>query len=190
MSDAPATAHPTERTPEQRAIDLRLMIFDVDGVLTDGRLHIGAQGAVLKIFHVRDGHGIKLLQAAGVRCAILSARKSEVVNVRARELGIEHVQQGAQDKAAGYAALRGSLGLADAQCGVMGDDWPDLPVLRRVGFAASVADATPEAREAAHWVSSRNGGHGAVRELAEFVLRAQGRFEALLAQETGEAAGA
>ena len=190
MSSAIATGAPPERTPEQRATELRLMFFDVDGVLTDGRLHIGAQGEMFKIFHVRDGHGIKLLQAGGVRCAILSARRSEVVNVRARELGIEHVQQGAQDKAAGYVALRDALGLADAQCGFMGDDWPDLPVLRRVGFAASVADGTPEAREAAHWVSSRNGGHGAVRELAEFVLRAQGRFAALLAQETGEAGGA
>ena len=177
-------------TPERRAADLRLMIFDVDGVLTDGRLHIGAQGEMFKIFHVRDGHGIKLLQAAGVRCAILSARRSDVVNVRARELGIEHVQQGSQDKAAGYTALRDGLGLADAQCGFIGDDWPDLPVLRRVGFAASVADATPEARHAAHWISSRNGGQGAVRELAEFVLRAQGRFDALLAQETGASSGA
>jgi 3-deoxy-D-manno-octulosonate 8-phosphate phosphatase (KDO 8-P phosphatase) len=177
-------------TPEQRAAGLRLMIFDVDGVLTDGRLNIGADGEVFKVFHVRDGHGIKLLQAGGVRCAILSARRSEIVNVRARELGIEHVQQGAHDKAAGYAALRDALGLADVQCGFIGDDWPDLVVLRQVGFAASVADATPEAREAAHWISSRNGGHGAVRELAEFVLRAQGRFAALLAREAGAPAGA
>ena len=185
-----ADAAPPGLTPERRAAGLRLMIFDVDGVLTDGRLHIGAQGEAFKVFHVRDGHGIKLLQAAGVRCAILSARRSEIVNVRARELGIEHVQQGAQDKAAGYVALRAALGLADAQCGFIGDDWPDLPVLRQVGFAASVADGTPEARAAAHWISSRNGGHGAVRELAEFVLRAQGRFEALLAQEAGAPAGA
>ena len=177
-------------TPQQRAAALRLMIFDVDGVLTDGRLNISAQGEAFKVFHVRDGHGIKLLQAAGVRCAILSARRSEIVNVRARELGIEHVQQGAQDKAVGYAALRDTLGLADAQCGFIGDDWPDLAVLRQVGFAASVADATPEARAAAHWISSRNGGQGAVRELAEFVLRAQDKFEALLERETGASAGA
>jgi 3-deoxy-D-manno-octulosonate 8-phosphate phosphatase (KDO 8-P phosphatase) len=166
------------------------MIFDVDGVLTDGLLHFGPQGEALKVFHVRDGHGIKLLQRAGVRCAILSARRSGIVEVRARELGIEHVGQGASDKRAGYEALRGTLGLAHEQCGFIGDDWPDLAVLHLVGFAASVADGTAEARAAAHWISSRNGGQGAVRELAEFVLRAQGRFETLLAEAIAGDAGA
>jgi 3-deoxy-D-manno-octulosonate 8-phosphate phosphatase (KDO 8-P phosphatase) len=180
----------TTPSPEQRAARLRLMIFDVDGVLTDGRLHFGPQGEALKVFHVRDGHGIKLLQRAGMCCAILSARRSGIVEVRARELGIEHVRQGAGDKRAGYEALRSTLGLTHEQCGFIGDDWPDLAVLQLVGFAASVADATAEARAAAHWISGRNGGQGAVRELAEFVLRAQGRFAPLLAEAVAGDAGA
>ena len=184
MSSAIATGAPPERTPEQRATELRLMFFDVDGVLTDGRLHIGAQGEMFKIFHVRDGHGIKLLQAGGVRCAILSARRSEVVNVRARELGIEHVQQGAQDKAAGYVALRDALGLADAQCGFMGDDWPDLPVMRRVAFSCAPANAHAEVRALATHVTQARGGDGAVREFCDLLMVASGRYADLLQEYT------
>lgn len=177
-------------TPEERAAKVRLMVLDVDGVLTDGRLYIGADGEALKVFDVRDGHGIKMLREGGVEVAILSARTSRIVENRARELGISHVVQGASDKARSFRALSQSAGIAPAQCGFAGDDWPDLAVLVQVGFAATVADAAPEVRRAAHWTTAAAGGRGAVRELAEFVLRAQGQFDRLLRHYRGEVAGA
>ncbi|MCS6945160.1 MAG: HAD hydrolase family protein [Sutterellaceae bacterium] len=169
-------------SPLARAARLRLMAFDVDGVLTDGRLYFGADGEAMKAFHVRDGQGIKLLQAAGIEVALLTARTSPIVARRAQELGIARVWQGQADKWSGLLALCAAVGCAAQDCGYMGDDWPDLPVLTRVGFAAAVADAVPEVKAVAHWVSSCAGGCGAARELAEFVLRAQGRFETLLSQ--------
>ena len=165
---------------QARAKRVRLMVMDVDGVLTDGRLYIGAQGEAMKAFDVRDGHGIKLLREAGIEVALLTARRSEIVTARARELGLTRVLQGQSDKLAGFLQLLADTGIEAGCCGYIGDDWPDLPVLARAGFAASVADACAEARGAAHWVSSAGGGRGAVRELAEFVLRAQDRFDDLL----------
>lgn len=167
-------------SPQQRAAAVRLMFLDVDGVLTDGRLYFGPDGEALKAFNVRDGHGIKLLLAAGVEVAILSARRSSIVEQRARELGIKHVIQGASNKAQSFVALTEALRVEPRQCGFMGDDWPDLAVLARVGFAATVVDAATEIRQRVHWIAAAAGGRGAVRELAEFVLRAQGKFEALL----------
>jgi 3-deoxy-D-manno-octulosonate 8-phosphate phosphatase (KDO 8-P phosphatase) len=119
--------------------------------------------------------------------AILSARRSPIVERRARELGIAHVVQGATDKGAGFAELVRALQLRPEQCGFVGDDWPDLAALAQAGFAATVADAAPEVRRAAHWISAAPGGRGAVRELAEFVLRAQGRFDELLRRHGGAA---
>jgi 3-deoxy-D-manno-octulosonate 8-phosphate phosphatase (KDO 8-P phosphatase) len=174
-------------TAAQRAAGLRLLVLDVDGVLTDGRLYFGAEGEALKVFDVRDGHGIKLLREAGIEVAILSARRSPIVERRARELGIAHVVQGAADKGAGFAELVRALQLCPEQCGFIGDDWPDLAALAQAGFAATVADAAPEVRRAAHWISTAPGGRGAVRELAEFVLRAQGRFDELLRRHGGAA---
>jgi len=174
-------------TAAQRAAGLRLLVLDVDGVLTDGRLYFGADGEALKVFDVRDGHGIKLLREAGIEVAILSARRSPIVERRARELGIAHVVQGATDKGAGFAELVRALQLRPEQCGFVGDDWPDLAALAQAGFAATVADAAPEVRRAAHWISAAPGGRGAVRELAEFVLRAQGRFDELLRRHGGAA---
>jgi len=171
-------------TAAERAAQVRLMILDVDGVLTDGRLYYGASGEALKAFDVRDGHGIRLLREGGVEVAILTARKSEIVAVRARELGVERVVQGATDKVTGFERLLSETGLNQEHCGYIGDDWPDLAVLARVGFAATVADAAPEVRAVAHWATTARGGRGAVRELAEFVLHAQGRFEALRARHT------
>ena len=171
---------------QARARRVRLMVMDVDGVLTDGRLYIGAQGEVMKAFDVRDGHGIKLLREAGIEVALLTARRSEIVLARARELGLTRVLQGQGDKLAGFMQLLADTGLDAADSGHIGDDWPDLPVLRRAGFAASVADACAEARAAAHWVSAAPGGRGAVRELAEFILRAQGRFDELLRAHTAQ----
>ncbi|HTT13779.1 MAG TPA: HAD-IIIA family hydrolase [Burkholderiaceae bacterium] len=172
-------------TALERAALVRLMILDVDGVLTDGRLYYGAGGEAMKAFDVRDGHGIKLLREGGVEVAILTARQSEIVAVRARELGVERVVQGAADKLAGFERLLTETRMLEQRCGYIGDDWPDLAVLARVGFAATVADGAPEVRAAAHWVAAAAGGHGAVRELAEFVLRAQGLFSALLARHAG-----
>lgn len=169
----------------ERAACVQLMIFDVDGILTDGRLYFGPQGEALKVFDVRDGLGIKLLRDAGIPVAILSARKSEIVELRARELGIVHVLQGQHDKREGFAQLLAATGLTRDRCGFAGDDWADLPVLAQVGFAATVADACNEAKQLAHWITPAPGGRGAVRQIAEFVLRAQGRFDALLAQHTG-----
>jgi 3-deoxy-D-manno-octulosonate 8-phosphate phosphatase (KDO 8-P phosphatase) len=166
------------------------MVLDVDGVLTDGRLYFGADGEALKVFDVRDGHGIKMLREAGIEVAILSARNSRIVEARARELGINHVIQGAADKVQGFRTLAQSLRFAPSDCGFAGDDWPDLAVLASVGFAATVADAAPEVRRIAHWTTTAAGGRGAVRELAEFILRAQGRFNPLLRQYVGEVAGA
>lgn len=166
--------------PEERAARVRLMVLDVDGVLTDGRLYFGPDGEALKVFDVRDGLGIKLLREAGIEVAILSARASPIVARRARELGIVRVLQGASDKLSGLADLLAACRLDAADCGFIGDDWADLPVLDRVGFAAAVADAAPEVRAAAHWCAAAAGGRGAVRELAEFILRAQGRFDAAL----------
>ena len=171
-------------TAAERAAQVRLMILDVDGVLTDGRLYYGASGEALKAFDVRDGHGIRLLREGGVEVAILTARKSVIVAVRARELGVERVVQGAADKVTGFERLLSETGLNEEHCGYIGDDWPDLAVLARVGFAATVADAAPEVRALAHWATTAPGGRGAVRELAEFVLHAQGRFEELRARHT------
>ncbi len=166
--------------PHERAQAVRLVVLDVDGVLTDGRLYYSAEGEAMKAFDVRDGHGIKLLMKGGLEVAVLTARSSAIVATRARELGIAHVLQGQSDKAAGFATLLTRTGLRAQDCAFMGDDWPDLPVLQQVGLATTVADACAEVRAVAHWTSTCNGGCGAVRELATFILRAQGKFDTLL----------
>jgi 3-deoxy-D-manno-octulosonate 8-phosphate phosphatase (KDO 8-P phosphatase) len=168
-------------TAVQRAARLRLMIFDVDGVLTDGSLHYGADGELIKTFNVLDGHGIKLLQQSGVATAIISARKSSIVERRATDLGIVHVQQGVHDKRTAFEQLLAHTGIAAEECGFVGDDVIDLPILLRVGFAASVPNAHPEVQSRAHYLTKAGGGKGAVRELCDFILRAQGNYEAALA---------
>ncbi len=159
---------------EARAKPLRLLLLDVDGVLTDGRLYYGPQGEAMKVFDVRDGHGIRMLMKNGVEVALLSARTSDIVTARARELGIARVLQGRSDKASAFAALLADVALTSDDSGYMGDDLPDLPVMRTAGFAATVADACDAAKSAAHWITPQPGGRGAVRTLAEFVLRAKG----------------
>ena len=162
----------------RRAARVRLVVLDVDGVLTDGRLYFGADGEALKVFDVRDGHGVRLLREAGLGVALLSSRASPIVARRASELDIAPVLQGERDKLAGLNRLLASTGVAAADCAYMGDDWPDLPVLAQVGFAAAVADAAPEVRRAAHWIAPAAGGRGAVRALAEYVLRCRHRHPA------------
>lgn len=170
--DAQATA---------RAARVKLMIFDVDGVLTDGSLHYGADGEIIKTFNVLDGHGIKLLQQSGVATAIISARKSPIVAKRAADLGIRHLYQGVHDKRAAFEELLKETN-ADAQaCGFIGDDVIDLPILLRVGFAASVPNGHPEVTSRVHYVTKAGGGCGAARELCDFILRAQGNYETAIA---------
>jgi 3-deoxy-D-manno-octulosonate 8-phosphate phosphatase (KDO 8-P phosphatase) len=154
-----------------RAARVRLVVLDVDGVMTDGRLYFGPEGEALKVFDVRDGHGVRLLREAGLSVALLSSRSSPIVARRASELDIAPVLQGERDKLAGLNRLLAEMGVAAAECAYMGDDWPDLPVMAQVGFAAAVADAAPEVRRAAHWIAQAEGGRGAVRALAEYVLR-------------------
>ena len=158
-----------------RARAVRLAIFDVDGVMTDGTLYISRVGEMFKAFNILDGHGMKMLQEAGVKTAIISGRESEAVEYRARELSIPHVVLGASDKLAAFEKLRASLAVEAAACSFMGDDLPDLPAMRACGFAVSVPNACEAARSAAHYVTRAAGGKGAVREFCELVLRAQGR---------------
>ncbi|HEU4622880.1 MAG TPA: HAD-IIIA family hydrolase [Burkholderiaceae bacterium] len=157
-----------------RAARVNLMVFDVDGVLTDGRLHYGPDGELFKSFHVHDGHGLKLLREAGVAIGLISGRTSAAVEQRARDLRIEHIALGVQDKPAVLDTMMSTVGATTATTGFMGDDWVDLAVMRRVGFAATVPNAANRMREHAHWVATRAGGEGAVRELAEFLLDARG----------------
>jgi 3-deoxy-D-manno-octulosonate 8-phosphate phosphatase (KDO 8-P phosphatase) len=157
-----------------RARQLLWMSFDVDGVLTDGSLFYGESGEVMKRFNALDGHGIKELQSRGVGIMLLSGRSHPSVSSRARELGIGEVFQGVGDKLATLSGWMEGKGLTMAQIGHMGDDLPDLPVLRAVGFAASVPNAHASVLECAHWVSRSKGGEGAVRELCDLVIGAKG----------------
>jgi 3-deoxy-D-manno-octulosonate 8-phosphate phosphatase (KDO 8-P phosphatase) len=152
---------------------IQLLILDVDGVLTDGRLYFGAKGEALKVFHVRDGHGIKLLMAAGVQVAAFSGRRSAATTARLRELRVPTVVQGCSDKLLALQTLTKRLKVDPLHCACIVDDTPDLPLMSAVGFAAAVADAHPLVRSAAHWVAGLGGGLGAVRELCDSILRAR-----------------
>ena len=163
---------------QARARGVKLAIFDVDGVMTDGTLYIGPQGESFKAFNILDGHGVKMLQSAGVATAIISGRASEAVAWRAKELAIAHVVQGASDKVAEFDRLIASLALAPEACAFVGDDLPDLPVMARCGLAVAVANAADGVKAAAHYVTRASGGRGAVREFCELVLRAQGQLAA------------
>ena len=159
-----------------RARAVRLAIFDVDGVLTDGTLYIGAQGEAFKAFNILDGHGLKMLQAAGVATAIISGRTSPAVARRAEELAIAHLVQGSADKVADFERLIAAIGVGREACAFVGDDLPDLAVMGACGFAVAVANAADEVKQAAHYVTRASGGRGAVREFCELVLRAQGQL--------------
>ncbi len=159
-------------TLRERARRIRLLVLDVDGVLTDGRIYMSATGEDLKVFHVRDGSGLVALQRAGVAVAIISGRDSAAVTRRAAELGIPHVHQGVQDKAAELAALMGRLGVAPAETACVGDDTPDLPMLENAGLAIAVADAHGALGPVVHWVTTASGGRGAVREVCDLLINA------------------
>jgi len=165
----------------ERARKVELLVLDVDGVLTDGGLYYGPEGEALKRFDVKDGHGIVLCRDTGLPSAILTARTSRAVEVRAKELRIPFVLQGERDKKVGLEKLLERCGLTADKLAYIGDDVNDLPVLSRVGFAAAPADARPEVKEHVHYVCESRGGHGAVRELCEVLLRAKGLWEKALA---------
>jgi 3-deoxy-D-manno-octulosonate 8-phosphate phosphatase (KDO 8-P phosphatase) len=162
-----------------RAARVRLFLTDVDGVLTDGGIIYDAAGVETKRFDVRDGHGIKMLQRAGVAVGIITGRTSEVVAIRARELGIDIVAQGAHDKVAAWREILAGTGILPEETAYAGDDIVDLPLLRAVGFSAAPSDAEPYVQDAVHFVASRPGGRAAVREMIEFLLRSSGAWDSV-----------
>jgi 3-deoxy-D-manno-octulosonate 8-phosphate phosphatase (KDO 8-P phosphatase) len=159
-----------------RARRVRLVIFDVDGVLTDGKLWYGPGGEELKAFHAFDGHGVKLLRMADLDTAIISGRDSPAVAERAKELGIEHVVQGADDKREAFERMLKRLKVQRRAAAYMGDDVVDLPVLTRCGFACAPHEAPEDVRRRVHYIASADAGHGAAREVCEFILEAQGKL--------------
>jgi len=165
-----------------KARSIKLLVLDVDGVMTDGGIFYADSGEELKCFDARDGHGIRLLMRAGIDAAIITGRTSRAVEHRARNLGIATVYQGALNKADAYEDIKRLQGLADTQLCVMGDDLPDLPLLRRCGLAVAVPDSVREVREQADWITARPGGRGAVREVCELLLKAQGLWETVIAR--------
>lgn len=164
-----------------RAAQVRLMIFDVDGILTDGSLHFGADGELIKSFNVLDGHGIKLLQQYGITTAIISARQSPIVARRAADLGIAHLHQGIHNKRTAFELLLNECNVRPQHCGFIGDDVIDLPILSRVGFAASVPNAHADVKSRVHYVTTAAGGRGAAREVCDVLLRAQDKYDAMIA---------
>ena len=157
----------------ERARRIRLLALDVDGVLTDGRLYLSPEGEELKVFHVRDGSGLVAVQRAGITVAIVSGRDSAAVSRRAAELGIRHVHQGVADKGTELDRLLADLAIDQAETACVGDDTPDLPMLRRAGLAIAVADAHPALAETVHWTTAAPGGRGAVREVCDLLLSAR-----------------
>ena len=164
----------------QRAATVKLVILDVDGVLTPGRLHTGSGGEDRLEFNVKDGHGIRLLLHYGVQVAVLSGRESAAVSRRMAELGVEHVYQGMREKGAGFESLLRDCAVTAEETAYMGDDLPDIAAMRRAGLACAVSDAHPEVIRRADWVAEFAGGRGAVRELCDFLLKAQGRWKDVL----------
>lgn len=163
-----------------KAAAIRLIVFDVDGVLTDGSLFIGDDGQEYKAFNSKDGHGMVMLQESGVQIAIITGRTSEVVRIRMASLGIEHLYQGKREKLPAYEELKRQTGLDDQQIAYVGDDVVDLPVMTRVGLAIAVQDAHALAKQHAHWVTASGGGRGAAREACELIMDAQGTLQQAL----------
>jgi 3-deoxy-D-manno-octulosonate 8-phosphate phosphatase (KDO 8-P phosphatase) len=165
---------------EQRAARVKLLLMDCDGVLTDGRITPVESGDELKSFHTRDGHGLVMLHRAGLRSGIISGRTSSLVVRRAADLGIGFVRQGALDKLKVFEELLAETGVEASETAFVGDDVVDIPLMRRSGLAIAVADAGPDTRAAAHYVTELPGGFGAVREVCELILKAQERWDELM----------
>ncbi len=164
----------------QKAKQLKLLILDVDGVLTDGRLFFDNDGGEYKSFHARDGHGIKLLRQTGVEVAVISGRKSPSVALRMKALGIQYVYQGHEHKIAAFNEIIEAMGIKPEQAAHMGDDLLDLPIMVRVGLSIAVNDANDSVKEYADWCTKTPGGLGAVREVCDFIMQAQGTFDDVL----------
>ena len=164
----------------ERASNIRMLVLDVDGVLTDGKLYFDHDGNEMKAFNSRDGLGMKALQRCGIEVAVISGRKSKVVARRMAQLDIQHVYEGRDDKLNAFLHLLEVTGLDAEQICFAGDDWIDLPVLMRVGLAVSVADAEDLVKQQVHWITKRNGGDGAVREICNLILIAQGKDQIIL----------
>lgn len=164
----------------EKAKHIRLVIFDVDGVLTNGSLFIGDDGQEYKAFNSLDGHGMRMLQDTGVQIGIITGRSSEVVRIRMESLGINHVYQGRREKLPAYQDLKQKLALKDEQIAYVGDDVVDLPVMTRVGLAIAVQDAHSFTKQHAHWITPAVGGHGAARDVCELLMDAQGKLQAAL----------
>ncbi len=164
----------------QKAAGIKLVIFDVDGVLTDGGLFLGDDGQEYKAFHSRDGHGMVMLMKSGVEIGIITGRTSDVVRIRMQSLGIRHVYQGQRDKLPAYEKLKQELGFTDEQIAYVGDDVVDLPTMCRVGLAIAVQDAHPLVKQHAHWQTAHGGGRGAGRDVCEMILEAQGKLQPML----------
>jgi len=164
----------------QKAKQLKLLILDVDGVLTDGRLFFDGNGEEYKCFHARDGHGIKLLRETGVEVAVISGRKSKSVALRMKSLGVEYVYQGHENKVSAFNEIIESMGIRPDQAAHMGDDLLDLPLMVRAGLSIAVNDANDSVKEYADWCTKTTGGLGAVREVCDFIMQAQGTFDAVL----------
>ena len=178
----PALRFPTELLLKAQGpgLGLKAAIFDVDGVLTDGRIYIGEQGESFKAFSTLDGHGLKLLDQGGITPIIITGRDSPAVRRRVADLGLKHAVYGAKDKLAVAQPLLAQLGLSWAEVAAMGDDWPDLPLMTRAGFACAPAQAHAEVKAIAHHITAAAGGHGAARECCDLLLMASGRYAALL----------
>lgn len=164
----------------EKAARIRLVIFDVDGVLTDGSLYIGDDGQEYKAFNSKDGHGMVMLQHSGVQIGIITGRTSEVVRIRMESLGIAHVYQGKREKRPAYEEIKAASGLGDEVIAYVGDDVVDLPVMTRVGLAIAVQDAHPLTKRHAHWTTPSGGGRGAAREVCELIMEAQGTLDAAM----------
>ena len=164
----------------EKAKKLKLLILDVDGVLTDGKLFFDNEGNEYKSFHARDGHGIKLLRQTGVEVAVISGRKSNSVALRMKNLGVEYVYQGHENKQTAFNEILEKIGITPEQAAHVGDDLLDLPIMTRVGFSIAVSDANFAVKQRADWCTTLPGGHGAVREVCDFIMQAQGHFDEIV----------
>jgi 3-deoxy-D-manno-octulosonate 8-phosphate phosphatase (KDO 8-P phosphatase) len=172
----------THLTAQVRASKLKLMAFDVDGVLTDGSLYYTDQGVEIKAFNTLDGHGLKMLQQAGIAVAIITGRRARCVELRAENLGIGHLFHGVENKLEQMQALLTELSISPEEAGYMGDDVVDLPVMRALGFSATTADGHALMNQHVSFTSTRNGGRGAAREVCDFILQAQDKLEPAMAR--------
>ncbi|MFZ4061746.1 MAG: KdsC family phosphatase [Polynucleobacter sp.] len=185
IASNPHNTNPLSQYPQawERASKVKLLVLDVDGVLTNGQVFIGADGKEsLKAFDIQDGFGIKLLEKVGISTAIITGRHSKMVLARCEELGIKHVHMGVENKAMALSEVLKLLQLNATDCAVMGDDWPDFQMMKSAGLKVCPAQGHTAVKEIAHFVTERIGGNGAVREVCDLILKAQNRYEELLAQ--------